>query len=104
MTIIQIINVNRNADHPEPSQVNVDKIDIEKTKDIPEIPAAERDLYTMLHEEMITATTTTRRSMRLPRQGGASSSAQPTQAAPEAESSSSDVDSQDTAESGESES
>ena len=48
----------------------------------------------------MTATTTTRRSMHLPRQTErASTSVQPT---PEAESSPSDVDSHDSAESGES--
>ncbi|MCO5560335.1 hypothetical protein L7F22_013947 [Adiantum nelumboides] len=37
---------------PEPSQVNVDKIDIEKVRDIPEIPSEERDTYSMLYEEL----------------------------------------------------
>ena len=37
---------------PEPSQVNVDKIDIEKVRDIPEIPPEERDIYSMLYEEL----------------------------------------------------
>ncbi|MCO5594484.1 hypothetical protein L7F22_048515 [Adiantum nelumboides] len=37
---------------PEPSQVNVDKIDIEKMRDIPEIPSEERDIYSMLYEEL----------------------------------------------------
>ena len=37
---------------PKPSQVNVDKIDIEKVKDIPEIPSEERDIYNMLYEEL----------------------------------------------------
>ncbi|MCO5572532.1 hypothetical protein L7F22_026287 [Adiantum nelumboides] len=36
----------------EPSQVNVDKIDIEKVRDIPEIPLEERDIYSMLYEEL----------------------------------------------------
>lgn len=37
---------------PEPSQVNVDKIDIEKVRDIPDIPLEERDVYSMLYEEL----------------------------------------------------
>lgn len=42
----------KNSGHPHPSQVNVDKIDIEKVKFIPEIPQDERDIYTLLYEEM----------------------------------------------------
>ncbi|MCO5593260.1 hypothetical protein L7F22_047268 [Adiantum nelumboides] len=37
---------------PEPSQVNVDKIDIEKVRDILEIPSEERYIYSMLYEEL----------------------------------------------------
>ncbi|MCO5589474.1 hypothetical protein L7F22_043441 [Adiantum nelumboides] len=37
---------------PKPRQVNVDKIAIEKVKDIPDIPREELDIYTMLYEEM----------------------------------------------------
>ncbi|MCO5557563.1 hypothetical protein L7F22_011129 [Adiantum nelumboides] len=33
-------------------QVNVDKVDIEKVQDIPDIPREEMDNYTMFHEEM----------------------------------------------------
>ncbi len=36
---------------PEPMQVNVDKVDIEKVRDIPTIPQEDRDLYTLLYEE-----------------------------------------------------
>ena len=39
-----------NGSHLETTQVN--KIDIEKTKDIREIPTHECDLYTMLYEEI----------------------------------------------------
>ena len=42
----------RSACSPQPSQVNIDKIDIEKVKDIPEIPQEERDIYSLLYEEL----------------------------------------------------
>ncbi|MCO5575746.1 hypothetical protein L7F22_029549 [Adiantum nelumboides] len=45
---------------PEPMQVNVDKIDIEKVRDIPTIPQDERDLYTLLYEEASTPAHDTR--------------------------------------------
>ena len=32
--------------------MNVDKIDIEKVRDIPQIPQEERDIYSMLYEEL----------------------------------------------------
>ena len=37
---------------PEPSQVNIDKIDIMKVRDIPDIPPEERDIYSLLYEEL----------------------------------------------------
>ena len=40
--------------------MNVDKIDIEKVKDIPDIPREERDVYTMLYEEAMAPTHDTR--------------------------------------------
>lgn len=46
---------------PEPTQVNVDKIDIEKVRDIPDIPQEERDLYALLYEEAIAPVHDTRR-------------------------------------------
>ncbi|MCO5559909.1 hypothetical protein L7F22_013513 [Adiantum nelumboides] len=61
----------------EPRQVNVDKIDIEKVKDIPDIPREELDIYTMLYEEMSAPAHQTRASSRRSRsaRGGASTSA-----------------------------
>ncbi|MCO5601316.1 hypothetical protein L7F22_055435 [Adiantum nelumboides] len=65
------------ATSPEPRQVNVDKIDIEKVKDIPNIPREELDIYTMLYEEMSAPAHQTRASSRRSRSagGGASTSA-----------------------------
>ncbi|MCO5554387.1 hypothetical protein L7F22_007917 [Adiantum nelumboides] len=54
----------RAAMGPEPMQVNVDKIDIEKVRDIPTIPQEERDLYTLLYEEASTPTHDTRGTRR----------------------------------------
>ncbi|MCO5576357.1 hypothetical protein L7F22_030166 [Adiantum nelumboides] len=48
----------------EPMQVNVDKIDIEKVRDIPTIPQEERDLYTLLYEEASTLAHDTRGTRR----------------------------------------
>ncbi|MCO5612385.1 hypothetical protein L7F22_066652 [Adiantum nelumboides] len=48
----------------EPMQVNVDKIDIEKVRDIPTIPQEERDLYTLLYEEASTPAHDTRGTRR----------------------------------------
>ncbi|MCO5581173.1 hypothetical protein L7F22_035051 [Adiantum nelumboides] len=58
-------------------QVNVDKIDIQKMKDIPDIPREELDIYTMLYEEMSAPAHQTRASSRRSRsaRGGASTSA-----------------------------
>ncbi|MCO5579334.1 hypothetical protein L7F22_033189 [Adiantum nelumboides] len=62
---------------PEPRQVNVDKIDIEKVKDIPDIPREELDIYTMLFEEMSAPAHQTRASSRRSKsaRGDASTSA-----------------------------
>ncbi|MCO5582257.1 hypothetical protein L7F22_036149 [Adiantum nelumboides] len=49
---------------PEPTQVNVDKIDIEKVRDIPDIPQQERDLYALLYEEAIAPVHDTRGQRR----------------------------------------
>lgn len=49
---------------PEPRQVNVDKVDIEKVHDIPDIPREEMDIYTMLYEEMSAPANRTRASSR----------------------------------------
>eukprot|EP00250_Pteridium_aquilinum_P033691 c6099_g1_i1 orf=50-520(+) len=49
---------------PEPTQVNVDKIDIEKVRDIPDIPQHERDLYALLYEEAIAPVHDTRGQRR----------------------------------------
>ncbi|MCO5604895.1 hypothetical protein L7F22_059069 [Adiantum nelumboides] len=54
----------RAAMGPEPMQVNVDKIDIEKVRDIPTIPQEERDLYTLLYEEASTPAHDTRGTRR----------------------------------------
>ena len=40
--------------------MNIDKIDIQKVKDIPDIPQEERDVYTMLYEEAMAPTHDTR--------------------------------------------
>ncbi|MCO5614589.1 hypothetical protein L7F22_068872 [Adiantum nelumboides] len=45
--------LDRLSDSLESTQVNVDKIDIEKVRDIPDIPQEERDLYALLYEEAI---------------------------------------------------
>lgn len=37
---------------PEPMQVNVDKIDIERVHNIPDIPPEEHYIYSMLYEEL----------------------------------------------------
>lgn len=50
----------------EPRQVNPDKIDINKCKEIPSIPQEERDIYAMLYEEAIAPTHTTRSQRRAP--------------------------------------
>ncbi|MCO5557339.1 hypothetical protein L7F22_010902 [Adiantum nelumboides] len=65
------------ASSPEPRQVNVDKIDIEKVKDIPDIPREELDIYPMLYEEMSAPAHQTRASSGRSRsaRGGASTSA-----------------------------
>ena len=34
--------------------MNVEKVDVEKVKDIPDIPVEELDIYTMLYDEMLT--------------------------------------------------
>ena len=44
--------------------MNVDKVDIEKVKDIPNIPEEELDIYTMLYEEMSAPAHHTRSSRR----------------------------------------
>ena len=54
----------RNSTGPHPNQVNVDKIDIEKVRDIPEIPREDRDLYTLLYEEATAPVHDTRASRR----------------------------------------
>eukprot|EP00250_Pteridium_aquilinum_P003151 c13481_g2_i1 orf=203-817(+) len=61
---------------PEPRQVNVDKVDIEKMDDIPDIPAEELDIYTMLYEEMSAPAHRTRESSHRASstRGGANSS------------------------------
>ncbi|MCO5584293.1 hypothetical protein L7F22_038217 [Adiantum nelumboides] len=61
---------------PEPRQVNVDKVDIEKVKDIPDIPKDEMDIYTMLYEEMSAPAICTRASSRRTALRGASASIQ----------------------------
>ncbi|MCO5595008.1 hypothetical protein L7F22_049045 [Adiantum nelumboides] len=53
--------LDRLSNSPEPTQVNVDKIDIEKVRDIPDIPQEERDLYALLYEEAIAPVHDTRR-------------------------------------------
>ncbi|MCO5600677.1 hypothetical protein L7F22_054792 [Adiantum nelumboides] len=53
--------LDRLSNSPEPTQVNVDKIDIEKARDIPDIPQEERDLYALLYEEAIAPVHDTRR-------------------------------------------
>lgn len=58
----------------EPQQVNPDLIDIEKVKDIPQIPSEERDIYAMLYEEAMQPLHTTRsrtRSRAIPRAASA---------------------------------
>ncbi|MCO5559630.1 hypothetical protein L7F22_013231 [Adiantum nelumboides] len=60
---------------PEPRQVNVDKVDIEKVKDIPDIPREEMDIYTMLYEELSAPINHTRASLRRAALRGASTSA-----------------------------
>ncbi len=47
-----------------PQQVNPDLIDIEKVKDIPQIPAEERDIYTLLYEEAMQPIRATRSRSR----------------------------------------
>ncbi|MCO5569598.1 hypothetical protein L7F22_023314 [Adiantum nelumboides] len=54
----------RAAMGPELMQVNVDKIDIEKVRDIPTLPQEERDLYTLLYEEASTPAHDTRETRR----------------------------------------
>ncbi len=69
----------KNSSHPHPSQVNVDKIDIEKIKFVPDIPQQERDLYTLLYEELTLPahstrqTTHTLRGSRASRDGASTS-------------------------------
>ncbi|MCO5546691.1 hypothetical protein L7F22_000126 [Adiantum nelumboides] len=53
--------LDRLSNSPEPTHVNVDKIDIEKVRDIPDIPQEERDLYALLYEEAIAPVHDTRR-------------------------------------------
>ena len=56
--------------------MNVEKVDIEKMDDIPDIPTEELDIYTMLYEEMSAPAHRTRESSRRASstRGGASSS------------------------------
>ncbi|MCO5549218.1 hypothetical protein L7F22_002684 [Adiantum nelumboides] len=48
----------------EPRQVNPDKIDINKCKEIPDIPQEEQDIYAMLYEETLASTHNTRSQRR----------------------------------------
>ena len=60
--------LDRLSGSPEPIQVNIDKIDIEKVRDIPDIPQVERDLYALLYEEAMAPVHNTRRQARVARQ------------------------------------
>ncbi|MCO5607939.1 hypothetical protein L7F22_062141 [Adiantum nelumboides] len=48
----------------EPRQVNPDKIDINKCKEIPDIPQEEQDIYAMLYEETLASAHNTRSQRR----------------------------------------
>ncbi|MCO5560648.1 hypothetical protein L7F22_014265 [Adiantum nelumboides] len=74
----------------KPSQVNVDKIDIEKVRDIPEISSEERDIYSMLYE-VLTAPVHETRAQRSRARG---TRAAQVEAEPEASSSSSQSEEQ----------
>ena len=54
--------IDRLTGSPKPTQMNIDKIDIEKVRDIPDIPQEERDLYALLYEEAIAPVHNTRGS------------------------------------------
>lgn len=58
----------QSSNSPEPRQVDVDAVDIEKVDAIPDIPREEMDIYTMLYEEMSTPADRTRGAARRARE------------------------------------